>query len=172
MSDAKPAAFEFLHIKCDSDDVQAVINHLQMFFWEVAGTNTIVSKESHLESGGIFDRDTIYSVTTEERFSTIDFKRDKTVPNYAQLKEVESQYFNIVSELERIGCAASNNYSTPPRNRHDTMTYLFLLTCWIVPGIWYKRKKAEEHAMLVSKWQTLKPQLDSIVQSNNQLLNL
>jgi hypothetical protein len=172
MSDTKPATFEFLHIKCDSDDVQAVINHLQMFFWEVAGTNTIVSKESHLESGGIFDKDTIYSVTTEERFSTIDFKRDKSISNYAQLKEVETPYFNAVAELERIGCAASDNYSTPPRSRFDTLTYLFLLIWWIMPGIWYKRKKAEEHAMLVSKWQTLKPQLDSIVQANSQILNL
>jgi hypothetical protein len=172
MANEKSAAYEFQHIKCDTDDVQAIINHLQKFFWEVTGTNTVVSKESHLESGGIFDSNSIYSVWSEERFSTIDFKRDKNNSNYTQIKEAESQYVNVVGQLERLGCSAADNYSSPPPMDFNILKYIYLLMLWILPGRQYKRKKEEEHAIKCSQWKSLKAQYDSIFDKYKSVLNL
>ena len=103
MNAEKSISYETKHVKCDVEGVQAVINQHQLFFWEVIGTNTIVSRDSHLEDGGIFDRDTIYSVTTTERFSTIDFRRAKNIPRLSEIKSAESQYFSLVNRLENLG---------------------------------------------------------------------
>ena len=108
MNAEKSISYETKHVKCGVDGVQAVINQHQLFFWEVIGTNTIVSRDSHLEDGGIFDRDTIYSVTTTERFSTIDFRRLKDLPKLSEIKLVESQYFSTVNRLENLGSSAIN----------------------------------------------------------------
>ncbi|NQE45185.1 hypothetical protein C5S31_04075 [ANME-1 cluster archaeon GoMg2] len=81
---------EFKHVKCAEALANIVIKAHQMFHWEVTGTQTVVSKESHLE-----DRSgDIYSVTTEERFVTIDFKRSKTLP-YSEERNEENYFGGI-----------------------------------------------------------------------------
>lgn len=167
MPDQKPAANEFKHIKCATDDVQAVINQHQMFYWEVTGTNTVVSKESHLESGMFTD--SIYSVTTEERFSTIDFKRDKHLERLPEIKAIESQYFSIIAQLEHLGSSALDNYVTPP-----AFSFLYRLYAWF-PGYGWMLKLVpsfRNQTASYEKWKALKPELNSLINSNRQLLNL
>lgn len=115
MEKERPATYEFKHIKCSVDYTQPIVEQHQLFFWEMLGTDTVVSKESHLEDGGIFDSDTIYSVTTTERFTTIDFRRNKDIPQLSEVKSIESRYFSIINRLERMGSSALNDYSTPPQ---------------------------------------------------------
>ncbi len=178
MSDEKPKAYEFKHIRCSPDDVQSVINQHQTFFWEVTGTNSVVSKESHLERGGIFDRDTIYQVRTEERFNTIDFKRDKSIGKLAEIKTIESDYFSIVARLEQLGCSATDNYSSPPYIQKDFswLSFYILVCLWIFPGIIYWRKKNKDYEerkqRAQAEWTSLKTQFDSTIGRNRDLLNI
>ncbi len=51
--DGKPV-FEFKHIACAPQRVQATIDAYSIFFWEVVGTDT--SATSHTEDGGLADR--------------------------------------------------------------------------------------------------------------------
>jgi len=172
METQKPSGYDFKHIRCDVDEVQAIIVQHQLFFWEVIGTNTVVSKESHLESGGIFDSDTIYSVTTTERFSTIDFRRAKDIPRFSEIKSVESQHFSLVSRLENLGSSALNNYATPPPKQFSWIAFLVLCIFYVIPGVLYWRSKSKKYERICGEWQTLKAELDSLVNSNRQLLNL
>ena len=171
MNAEKSISYETKHVKCGVDGVQAVINQHQLFFWEVIGTNTIVSRDSHLEDGGIFDRDTIYSVTTTERFSTIDFRRAKDMPRLSEIKSVESHYFSLVNRLENIGSSALNNYATPPFKQFNWIVFLVLCIFYVIPGVLYWRSKSKKYERICGEWQTLKTELDSLVNSNRQLLN-
>jgi hypothetical protein len=158
----KPTTYEVKHVKCGVDDAQSVIDQHQLFFWEFVGTNTVVSRDSHLESGGIFDSDTIYSVTTTERFTTIDFKRSKDLGRLAEIKGIEKKYFSVVNQLEQLGCLATNNYSTPPPKPFSWLAIVF----W--PLMILNNKKYEK---TVAQWRALKSQLDSLVNDNREILN-
>lgn len=168
----KSIPYEFKHVKCNVDEVQAIVSQHQIFFWEVVGTNTVVSKESHLETGGIFDSNTIYSVTTNERFSTIDFRRAKDIPQIAEIKSVESQYFSLVSRLENLGSSALNNYATPPRMQFSWIVFIVLLILDIIPGVIYWVLKSKKYKRICGEWQMLKSELDLLVNNNRQLLNV
>lgn len=93
--------FEYKHIECEENIVNFVIEVYQNFYWEVVGTQTVVSKESHLEEGGIFESDKVYSVTTEERFVTIDFKRGKNRPNLEEIKSIEREYLGGMNVITK-----------------------------------------------------------------------
>ena len=172
MSAEKPTSYETKHIKCGEDDVQAVINQHQLFFWELIGTNTILSRDSHLEGGGVFDRDTIYSVTITERFSTIDFKRPKELPKLSEIKSVESQYFSIVNQLENLECSAINNYTIPPDKQFNWIVFLLLCVFYILPGVLYWRSRGKKYSKICAEWQALKGKFDSLVDTNRQILNV
>ena len=92
--------FEYKHIECEEDLVNLVMEVYQNFYWEVVGTQTVVSKDSHLEKGGFLD-DNIYSVTTEERFVTLDFKRGKSIPNLEEIKSIEREYLGGMSVISK-----------------------------------------------------------------------
>lgn len=168
----KAISYETKHIKCDVDEVQAVINQHQLFFWEVIGTNTVVSRDSHLESGGIFDSDTIYSVTTTERFSTIDFRRPKELSDLSKIKSVDSQYFSTVNRLENLGSSAINNYATPPPKQFNWIVFLVLCLFYILPGVLFWHFKSKKYSKICAEWQAIKRELDSLVDNNRQILNV
>jgi len=168
----RAVGFESKHVKCDVDEVQAVIKQHEIFFWEPFGTNTVVSKDSHLEQGGVFDRDTIYSVTVTERFSTVDFKRTKDIPNYQELRAVEAKYFPLVSQLERLGSSSLDNYATPPPKQFNWIAFLILCVIYVLPGVLYWYFKSEKYKKICAEWQALKTSLDELVSQNNQILNV
>jgi hypothetical protein len=167
-----PTAYEFRHVKCDPDAVHAIVTQHQSFFWELVGTNTVVSKESHLESGGLLDSDSVYSVTTTERFSTIEFKRVQRFAGADRVKVVESDYFALVRRLEQLGCSVENNYKVPPPR--DFNVVIFLLGCvfYIIPGVLYYRSKQRKHAEACATWNTLSVKLDRLLVSNAAILNM
>lgn len=183
MGEEKSISYETKHVKCsdDVDEVQAVINQHQMFFWEVIGTNTVVSRDSRLEDGGIFDSDTIYSVTTTERFSTIDFRRPKELSKLSEIKSVESQYFSTINGLENLGSSAINNYATPPPKEFNWIIFLllvfflsmfFFIIGGVLYGVLYWRSKSKKYSKVCAEWQALKRELDSLVDKNRQILNV
>ena len=166
----KIVSYEYKHVKCGVDVVQSVIEQHRLFYWELKGTNTVVAKESHLERGGtVFDYDSIHSVVTDERFSTIDFQRSKNIPRLSEIKSVESHYFSIVAQLENLGCSSLDNYATPPPKKY-LFSLLSIIFCWTVlllalPFMLKENKDAYK------KWQFLKREIDSLVENNRQLLN-
>lgn len=76
MATDRPRGYEYKHMECAQIPVLVdhATNEYAKFFWESTGTQTVVSKESHLESGE-FNPDNLYSVTTTERFVALDFRR-------------------------------------------------------------------------------------------------
>lgn len=172
MDTQKPAIYETKHVKCGVEDVQAVINQHQLFFWEVVGTNTIVSRDSHLESGGILDSDSIYSVTVEERFSTIDFKRPKDLPRHQEIKSVEQKYFSIVKQLEALGCSAHDKYTSPPPKQFRWKGFFLWTLFTTVGGIPYWIIKSKKDQQIFAQWQQIKAKFDSLVEQNRKLLNV
>ena len=92
--------FEYKHVECPQIPawVDTVTNDHAKFYWEMTGTQTVVSRDSHLESG-LFNPDNLYSVTTSEQFVAIDFRRATDTTNLARIKEVEREYFQLPSQI-------------------------------------------------------------------------
>lgn len=162
--------FEYKHLECPQSWVDTILGMYTLFYWDLVGTQTVVSKESHLEQG-LFDSDTIYSVTTTERFATIDLKRRRSIPNIDKIRTIEHKYFQLCNNLLDLGCSPLNNYAPPPQKGIGCLGVgLYIL--WIFPGILYSRKVTAENQRKLAEWQRLKAELDNLVTSNKQLLNI
>jgi hypothetical protein len=173
MEQQRAVAFESKHLKCGVDYVQKVVEQHELFFWEMLGTSTVVSKESHLENGGSFDSDTIYSVTTTERFSTVDFRRPKNIPGLSEvIKPIEARYFSLVSNLEDLGCSCLDDYAVPPRKDFDIPLFLLLCVLYVLPGVLYWRSKNKKHAAACAQWAAWKAELEALVRDNQGVLNI
>lgn len=137
----KPVSTEYRHIKCEEGAVNAVLRQHGLFYWELMQTQTVVSKESHLEPATFVDEilgngDTIYSVTTEERFATVNLKRDKGIPNYTAIRSVEAQYFGLVRQLEALGGSVVDSYAVP--HQEGASCGGLLLRFLFFPYVWYE----------------------------------
>lgn len=172
MATEKTEAYEYKHLECPQTWLNAIIQQYAMFYWELVGTQTIVSKESHLERGGLFDSDTIYSVSTTERFATIDLKRNRNIPNIDEIKRTENSYFSICNSLISIGCSPIDNYNSPPPQKSIGCLGLLLYLFYILPGVLYSKKVKEENEKNLLAYQQLKVKLDSLIADNKQLLNV
>jgi len=170
MTTEKQKGFEYTHLECPQSWVNSILQQYGMFYWELVGTQTVVSKESHLERGGLFDSDTIYSVTTTERFATVDLKRDMNRPNLDKVRTLQTQYFDICNDLMKIGCSPVTNYGPPPSK--SIGIFGLILYCWIIPGIWYSGKVKADNQKTLAKHQAAKGKLDKLIKANNQLLNV
>ena len=115
MTTNRPRGYEYKHLECAQIPalVDRVTNDHAKFFWEMTGTQTVVSKESHLESGN-FNPDNLYSVTTTERFVALDFRRATDIQNLQRIKAIEGEYFEVCSSLRNLGASPLDGYSTPP----------------------------------------------------------
>ncbi|MFN7964033.1 MAG: hypothetical protein U0002_22410 [Thermoanaerobaculia bacterium] len=173
MEPSRAVAYESKHVKCHFDLVQKVVEQHQLFFWEMLGTSTVVSKESHLESGGAFDSDSLYSVTTTERFSTVDFRRAKNLPGLVDtIKPLESSYFSLVGRLEELGSSCLDDYATPPAQDFSWGIFLLLCCLYVFPGVLYWRAKQRRYAQVCAQWSAWKSELDNLVSENRAVLNL
>jgi len=171
MATEEKEVFEYTHLECPQSWVNTILEQYSLFYWDLVGTQTVVSKESHLERGGLFDSDTIYSVTTTERFATIDLKRRRSIPNIDKIRTIEHKYFQLCNNLLDLGCSPLDNYAPPPQKGTGCLGVgLYIL--WIFPGILYSRKVKAENQRKLAEWQRLKAELDNLVTSNKQLLNV
>jgi hypothetical protein len=157
--------------------VNSVLREHAMFRWELVSTQTIVSKESHLESGGFLDAvlgngDVIYSVWSEERFATVDLKRDKSIPNLEQIKKLENEYSHIVAQLQEIGCSPLDNYATPYEQKANWPLLGCLFVLWIFPGILYKQHINKENKRVRALHLELRPKLLEFIEANKHILNI
>lgn len=177
MTEESKKGLEYRHIQCGEHSVNAVLREHGLFYWELVGTQTIVSKESHLEPGGFIDailgdKDVIYSVWSEERFATVDLKRDKNIPNIDKIKTLESEYFQIVASLQEIGCSPEDNYATPIEKKSNWVALGCLFLFYVIPGILYLRHINKQNEKIRAIHRELKPKLIEFIENNKQVLNI
>lgn len=177
MSDDSSKGFEYRHIKCGENMVNAVLREHAMFRWELVTTQTIVSKESHLEPGGFLesileDHPVVYSVWSEERFATVDLKRDRRIASFEQLRKLEREYFQIVANLQEIGCSPADSYATPLEKKPHWLLTGCLFILWVFPGILYLNHVKKKNEEIRARHRELRPQLLEFLESNRNVLNI
>ena len=177
MTEENKKGLEYRHIQCGEHSVNAVLREHGMFYWELVGTQTIVSKESHLEPGGFMDAvfgdaDVVYSVWSEERFATVDLKRDKNIPTLDKIKKLENEYFQIVSSLQEIGCSPEDNYATPLEKKSNWAALGCLFLLYVIPGILYMRHINKQNEKIRALHRELRPKLLKFIENNKQVLNI
>ncbi|MCH7737720.1 MAG: hypothetical protein IH872_10025 [Chloroflexi bacterium] len=171
-----PRGYEYKHVECpqDSSIVNTVTNDHAKFYWELSGTQTVVSKESHLEEG-TFNSDNLYSVTTTERFVALDFQRATDIPQLENIKRVERSYYEICTSLKNIGASPRDNYGRPAPEGINFLIVIFL-SFWIVPGVvyflWKKKQLEKTNVESAEHWRQLKSSLDQLLVENKGLLNI
>lgn len=192
----RPRGFEYKHLEVPQESalVDIVVNDHAKFWWEMAGSQTVVAKESHLEEGR-FDSNNIYSVTTTERFVALDFKRATNLPNLAKVKQVEQEYFQTCVALRNLGSSPLDNYVLPHEEPFpigysvtamwDPGYYLWVFT-WgflrdfkkigIMGVLWspYGRWKAKQgdRQEIVRQHTALAQRLQTMLGSNKDILNV
>jgi len=175
-------SYEYKHLECPESWVNAILQQYAAFFWELVGTQTVVSKESHLERGkGLFDSDVIYSVTTAERFVTLDLKRSRNLPNYEKIKVIESQCMSIYIDLNKLGCSPVDNYETMPPMEDmglisKIVVYYILVSLFVFPAYLYwkhsKKRNKEKLEERLTNHRGLKAQLNQLLDQNRGILNI
>ena len=89
-------AKETKFIEVHPSEVENTIEFWQYFGWELVGApQEIYNKDSHLERRG----DDTYSVTTTTNYAKITFQRDNSIPNYAELVDLEKKFYAVPNVL-------------------------------------------------------------------------
>ncbi|MCL2217721.1 MAG: hypothetical protein FWB91_11985 [Defluviitaleaceae bacterium] len=127
-------AKEVKSIDVHPDSEQAAVNVHQAFGWEFHSTQEVT--ENYQERRG----DDIYQVRTKKIKLT--FQREKTMPNYAQLVDLERQYYAVPS--------------TPPPVRFG-MIWLIIsaigLIAYILPGVLIIIWRFKRYSKLYPQWE-------------------
>ncbi|MDR0515774.1 MAG: hypothetical protein LBH25_01870 [Fibromonadaceae bacterium] len=87
------AAKEIKSISVPPSAEEATINQWQAFGWEFKSTQEVKTKSTHEEAGKWYEQEgTRYSVVTTEHYVKLTFERDPSMPNYAELCNLEKKY--------------------------------------------------------------------------------
>ena len=79
---------------------QEAIETYQSFGWELRSSQEIFNKDSHQEARG----DSIYSVTETTNYVKLVFQRDKDMPYYNEVCEIENKYFDLLNRKPIYYC--------------------------------------------------------------------
>lgn len=75
------------------NDEQEAIDTYQKFGWELKSSQEIFNKDSHNERRG----DSVYNVTETTNYVKLVFQRDKDMPYYKQICELENKYLEVMN---------------------------------------------------------------------------
>lgn len=75
------------------NDEQEAIDTYQKFGWELKSSQEIFNKDSHNERRG----DSVYNVTETTNYVKLVFQRDKDMPYYKQICEIENKYLEVMN---------------------------------------------------------------------------
>ncbi len=116
-------------LKVNVESEQSCIDDMANFGWELKSSQEINVKESHLES----DSSDIYSVTTSEHYVKLVFSRDRAMPNYSKIIQLENEYYDILKQK--------------PKNPEPfSFISAFILFClFVVPCVLYSVYKYNEN---------------------------
>lgn len=85
--------YETKVVQVHPDNEMSTIEKFEAFGWQVAHSQTVETKDSHLERG---IGGSISSVTEHVKYVKLSFRRYLNIPNYARLVELEEQYDTAV----------------------------------------------------------------------------
>jgi hypothetical protein len=108
--------YEYKHFVVPKGGENKAIKYLSKFHWELVQTQKIDYTKFHLESdypdmvfGGVQE---IRSVNERIEYTTIDMRRNKRMPNYDKIVELENEYNSARKSL---------NLLSPPKNPSDVL---------------------------------------------------
>mgnify|MGYP007101875896 CR=1 FL=1 len=85
------ARLESKSVTCSPESENSTIDLYQEFGWVLQSSQEVFNKDSHLE-----DRSgTTYSVTQTTNYVKLIFSRDKDMPYYEQIAQLERDYFSV-----------------------------------------------------------------------------
>lgn len=85
--------FENSSIQVSPSREQEAIEVYQKFGWELVSSQEIFNKDSHNEARG----DSLYSVTETTNYVKLLFRRDKDMPYYNEVCDLENQYYDKIN---------------------------------------------------------------------------
>ncbi len=88
-------AMEIKTLDISNDAEDTTIQLYQDFGWSLKSSQRVFNRDSHLEGGG----DSVYSVTNTVDFTKLVFERDKSMPHYEEIKELEDRFFYMLDNL-------------------------------------------------------------------------
>ncbi len=89
-------AKEIKSIDVSNSQEEAYIQIYQSFGWELKSSQRVFNRDSRLTSEG----DSLYTETTTTDFTKLVFEREKKIPNYGELVELESEFWEL-SDVEK-----------------------------------------------------------------------
>lgn len=87
------ARLESKSLSVSPDKEHEAIETYQKFGWELKSAQEIFNKDSHEELRG----DSVYSVTETTNYVKLVFQRDKDMPYYNEVCEIEDKYFDLLN---------------------------------------------------------------------------
>lgn len=126
-------------LKVDGSKEESTVELMQNFGWNFVSSQEVNNTDSHLERQG----DTLYSVTTKEKYVKLVFNREKNQPNYSKIVALENEYYSVLKSEPLI------------LSKVNSMVAFFLLCFFIVPGviyIWYVNKNRKEEEERHARW--------------------
>jgi hypothetical protein len=85
-------------LKVHPDNEQSTIRAMEIFHWNLANSQHVKTKDSHLERRG----EDLYQVTETEHFVNLTFTRDLDAPFASQVRALEAEYDRISASLPAI----------------------------------------------------------------------
>lgn len=92
------ARLETKSISVSPEFEQKTISTYERFGWTCAGSQTVDTKDSHLERKG----DDLVSVTERSNYVKLLFQRDKDMPHYNELVSCESRYYQMTENMPKM----------------------------------------------------------------------
>ena len=89
-------AIEIKSVDVSNSQEEAYINIYQSFGWELKSSQRVFNRDSRLTSEG----DKLYSETTTTDFTKLVFEREKKIPNYDEITELEKEFW-ILSDVDK-----------------------------------------------------------------------
>lgn len=87
------ARLESKSLSVSPDKEHEAIETYQKFGWELKSSQEIFNKDSHEELRG----DSVYSITETTNYVKLVFQRDKDMPYYNEVCEIEDKYFDLLN---------------------------------------------------------------------------
>lgn len=87
------ARLESTSISVSPEEESVAIETHEKFGWELKSSQEIFNKDSHNELRG----DSVYSVTETTNYVKLVFQRDKDMPYYREVCEIETKYYEALN---------------------------------------------------------------------------
>lgn len=146
---------KIVQVKNDPGIINYTNEEWSRWGWSVLSVQVTHSQNTKTYTDGLSDEvNNRYTVeTTTINYATITYQRDKEMPNYGKIARLEQEEASVESRVDEFlkDRYAQLKSMEPPEALefhygilHILLT-IFLLYCWIIPGVLYIRSKVREY---------------------------